>query len=80
MPFKQRQIKTQAKFAYSPLGKAFEKQIEKQVDAIKILDHSNKLKQIEGMFPQILMNGLICTKLKEMVALLNSKILLKKMI
>ena len=37
MPFNQRQIIEQAKFAYSPLGKAFEKQTERQVDAIKSL-------------------------------------------
>ena len=40
----QRQIIEQAKFAYSPLGKAFEKQTEKQVGAIKSLDSPNKLK------------------------------------
>ena len=39
--FNQRQIIEQAKFAYSPLGKAFEKQTEKQVDAIESLDISN---------------------------------------
>ena len=50
VPFNQRQITEQAKFAYSPLRKAFEKQTEKQVDAIKSLDPSNKLKQIEGIF------------------------------
>ena len=33
-----------AKFEYPPLGKAFEKQREKQIGAIKSLDHSNKLK------------------------------------
>ena len=42
-----------AKFAYPPLGKAFEKQREKQIGAIKSLDHSNKLKQIEGRFHKI---------------------------
>ena len=49
--FNQRKIIEQAKFAYSPLGKAFEKQTEKQVDVIKSLNPSNKLKQIEGIFP-----------------------------
>ena len=39
-----RGIIEQAKHAYSPLGIAFEKQIEKQVGAIKSLDLSNKLK------------------------------------
>ena len=32
----------QAEFTYSPLGKAFEKQTEKQVGAIKSLDITNK--------------------------------------
>ena len=60
----------EAKFAISPLGKAFEKQTEKQVGALKSLDLSNKkdeLKQIEGIFPQNLMNGLISATLKEIV-------------
>ena len=46
LPFNQRQIIERAQFAYSPLRKAF----EKQVNAIKSLDISNKkdeLKQIE---------------------------------
>ena len=40
----QRQIIEQAKFAYSLLGEAFEKQTEKQVGDIKSLDPSNKNK------------------------------------
>ena len=51
LPSNQQQIIEQAKFTYSPLGKAFKKQIktiedqgEKQVDALKILG----LKEIEG--------------------------------
>ena len=51
-----RQIVEQAKFTYSPLGKALEKQTEKQVGALRSLDFSNKkgeLKQIEGIFPKI---------------------------
>ena len=52
MPFNQREIIKQSELAHSSLGKAFEKQTEKQVDAIKSLDPSNKLKQIEGIFPQ----------------------------
>ena len=51
-----RQIVEQAKFTYSPLGKALEKQTEKQVGALRSLDVSNKkgeLKQIEGIFPKI---------------------------
>ena len=65
MPFNQRQIIEQVKFAYSSLGKAFEKQTEKQVYAIKSLDPFNMLKQIEGMFPQNLMNDLFRAKLKK---------------
>ena len=44
LPSNQRQIIEQAKFAYFPLGKGFEKETEKQADAIKSLDPSNKLK------------------------------------
>ena len=47
LPFNQKQIVEQAKFTYSPLGKAFEKQIkpiedqgQKQVDALKSLESS----------------------------------------
>ena len=42
LPFNKRQIIEQAKFAHSPLRKAFEKQTEKQVGAIESLDLSNK--------------------------------------
>ena len=42
LPSNQRQIIEQAKFPYSPLGKAFEKQREKQVGALKSLDLCNK--------------------------------------
>ena len=59
MPSNQRKIIEQAKFPYSPLGKAFEKQTEKQVGAIKPLKPSHKkheLKQIQGIFPQNLIN------------------------
>ena len=66
-----RQIKEEAKSAYSSLEKTFEKQTEKQVDAIKYLDFSNKLKKIKGIYPQNLMNDLICAKLKEFVGLQN---------
>ena len=68
MPSNQKQIIVRAKFAYSPLGKAFVKQTEKQVSALKSLDPSNKedeLKQTECIFPQGLMNDLVCAKLKE---------------
>ena len=49
LPSNQQQIIEQAKFTYSPLGKAFEKQIktienqgEKQIDALKNLENQNK--------------------------------------
>ena len=54
-----RQIVEQAKFAYPPLGEPLEKQTEKQVRDLKSLNLSNKkdeIKQIEGIFPQTLMN------------------------
>ena len=76
----QKQIKKQTKFSYSSLGKAFEKQTEKHVDAIKSLDASNKLKQVEGIFLQNLMRSLSHTKLKEIIESMNSKIFLRKMI
>ena len=77
MPSNQREIIEQAKFAYCPLGKPFEKQTEKQVGATKSLNPFNKLKRIEIMLPQNLMNDLIRAKLKEIVELLN---IIKKMI
>ena len=67
LPFNQRQMIEQAKFAYSSLGKAFEKETGKQVDTIKSLSPSNKLKQIEGIFSQNLMNDLIHAKLREII-------------
>ena len=56
LPSNQRQIIEQSTYAYFPLGKAFEKQTEKQFCAIKSLKPSNKkdeLKQIEGIFHKI---------------------------
>ena len=38
----QRKTTEQAKFSYSPLGNAFEKQTEKQVGALKYLNPSNE--------------------------------------
>ena len=55
LPSNWRQIVEQAKFTYSPLAKALEKQTEKQVGALRSLDLSNKkdeLKQIKGIFPK----------------------------
>ena len=40
LPSSQRQIIKQTKFPYYSLGKAFDKQIERQVGAIKSLDSS----------------------------------------
>ena len=72
LPSNQRQVIEQAKFEYSLFGEVFEKQTEKLVGAIKSLDPSNKLKRIEDIFPQNLMNDLIRA--------MNCKILLKKVI
>ena len=72
----QRQIIEQAKFAYSPLGKAFEKQTEKQFAVINSLDFPNKnyeLQQVQGIFPQNQMIDLIFDKLKETVNLRDIK-------
>ena len=69
LPYNERQIIEQVKFEYSPLGKAFEKHIEKHVGAIKSLDPFHKLKQIEDIFSQKLMNDLIRAKLKKTVEL-----------
>ena len=68
LPSYRKQIIEQATFAYSLLGKPFEKPSEKQVGAIRTLKLSNKkdeLKQIEGLFPQTLMNNLSFLKLKK---------------
>ena len=49
LPSNQRQIKEQAKFAYSPLGKAFEKQAEKRVgtmNGLKLLNCKISLKKM----------------------------------
>ena len=51
------------------MPKAFEKQTEKRVGAIKSLNRSNKLKQIASIFAQNLMNDLIRAKLKEIIEL-----------
>ena len=55
LPSNQQQIIEQAKFTYSPLGKAFEKQIktienqgQKQVEALKDLKPEEQTKAIEG--------------------------------
>ena len=70
LPFNWRQIIERAKFAYSPLWKALEKQTEKQVGALNYLDPFNKkdnLKQNEDIFQQNLMKDFIRLTLKEIV-------------
>ena len=70
MPSNQRQIIEQGKFTYSPLGKAFDKQTEKQIGSLRSLDLFNEkaeLKKIEGIFSQSLINNLICAKLNKIV-------------
>ena len=63
LPSNQQQIIEQAKFTYSPLGKAFEKQIKtiedqgkKQVDALNTLKSNNQL-TIEDMIPKNALNN-----------------------
>ena len=41
------QMREQAKFIYSPLEKAFEKQTKKQVDALKSLNLSTKIDELQ---------------------------------
>ena len=62
LPSDQGRITEQAKFTYSPLGKAFEKQIKtfeeqgkKQVEVLKALkpeENKEGTKSIEGLFPK----------------------------
>ena len=71
LPSSQQQIIEQARFTYSPLGKAFEKQIKaiedqgkKQVEALKDLKSEKQTKPIEDKSnnqskPTILFNDLI---------------------
>ena len=71
----QRQIIEQVKFPHFRLGKALEKQTEKQFVALKSLDLSNKkyeLQQIKGIFSQNVMNDLIRVKLKEIIKFQDS--------
>ena len=58
LPSNQQQIIDQTKFTYSPLGKAFDKQIKtiedqgkKQVNALNTLKSDNKL-EIKDIFPE----------------------------
>ena len=73
LPIK-KQIIEQAKFTYSLLGEAFEKQIKEQVKTLKdlnIFDKRNALKQIECIFPQNLLNDFISDKLLSHKTVLN---------
>ena len=72
MPSDQRRIIEQAKFKYSPLGKAFEKQIKtiedqgiKQVEVLKTLksDENQDLESIERIFPKNIRNFWIKDKI-----------------
>ena len=63
LPSNQQQIIEQAKFTYSPLGKAFDKQIksiegqgQKQVEALNTLKSNNKLR-IENVIPENALNN-----------------------
>ena len=63
LPSKEQQIIEQAKFTYSPLGKAFEKQIktiedqgQKQVEALNTLKSNNQL-TIEDVIPKNALNN-----------------------
>ena len=69
MPSNQKQKIEQAKFTYSALGKAFENQAMKDLN---ISDKTNELKQIEGIFPQSVLNDLISNKLKKVIDLKKS--------
>ena len=68
MPYNQKDITEQAKFEYSPLGKAFEKQTKmtedqriKVVEALKALKPKEKL---EWIFPKNIRNQKLKRKIK----------------
>ena len=63
LPSNQQQIIEQAKFTYSPIGKAFEKQIktiedrgQKQVEALSTLKSNNQL-TVEDVIPKKALNN-----------------------
>ena len=65
VPSNQKQILEQAKFTYSPLGKAFVKQIKtvegqgkKQTEALKYLKPKGQTKEIEGKSDNKIINQL----------------------
>ena len=64
LPSNQQQIIEQAKFTYSPLGKAFEKQIktiedqgQKQVEALNTFKSDNEKLTIEDVIPKSALNN-----------------------
>ena len=74
LPSDQSRIIEEAKFAYSLLGKAFEKQIKiiedqgiKQAEALKALkpEENNEPKSIEGIFPKYKRTNEIKNKMHE---------------
>ena len=71
LPSNKKKIREQAKFTYSPLGKVFKEQTKEQAKAIKDLntsDKRNKLKQIENIFPQNLLNDLVSDQIKKVLS------------
>ena len=87
LPSNQQQIIEQARFTYSPLGKAFEKQIKtienqgkKQVDALENLKPKEQIKPIEDksnnqLRATIIFNDLI-SKRKKMSGLYDNVIII----
>ena len=85
LPSNHQQLIEQAEFTYSPLGKAFEKQIktiedqeQKQVDALKDLKPKGQTKPIENKFNNqskatIIFNDLI-NKRKEIMSELHDSV------
>ena len=74
--FQSEQIREKNKFNCSSLGKVLKKETEKQVDAIKLLDFSNKiseLNQLKSIFLQNQLNYLIIERLIEINQLENNK-------
>ena len=74
LPSDQRRVIEQAKFTYSPLGKAIEIQIkriedqgEKQIEALKALksDVNQDLESIEGLFPREMRNIVVKNEMDE---------------
>ena len=73
LPSNQQQIIEQAKFTYSPLGKAFEKQTKiikdqgkKQVDALESLNtYDKELKPIKDLIPEENLNPEITNEIKK---------------